>query len=129
MMKRLALASMAALLVASTAACSRPADVASYNLSQAADNFEISRRIIFYNGITGGYLLTVEGLCSIGNYDKSREVTITCKTGPNSFKKHFLGLSDNVTYFAEQVEAADASTYHYRVVFNPSVIIPDITVH
>lgn len=108
------------------AGCDRPADVASRNLSQAADNFEISRRVVFYNGITDSYLLTIEGLCSLGNDDKSKQVTVTCKTGPNEFKKHFLGLSDNVTYVAEQIEAANVNIYHYRVVFRPQTIIPDI---
>jgi len=108
------------------AGCGREADVASRNLSQAADMFEVNRRIVFYNGITGTYILTVEGLCSLGNYDKAKELTVTCKTGPAAYKKHFLGLSDNVTFFAEQIEAAKVSTYHYRVIFKPSVIIPDI---
>jgi len=45
------------------------ADIASSNLSVAADNFEINRRIVFYNGISGEYILTIEGLCSLGNYD------------------------------------------------------------
>lgn len=48
----------------SLAACDRPADVASRNLSQAADNFEINRRVVFYNGITGDYILSIEGLCA-----------------------------------------------------------------
>ncbi|CAH1665488.1 MULTISPECIES: hypothetical protein [unclassified Chelatococcus] len=109
-------------------ACDSDANVASRNLSKAADQFEISRRIVFYNGITGDYMLTMEGLCSLGNADKSRELTVTCKTGPGTFKKHFLGLSDNVTYFAEQIEAAQANVYRYRVIFKPSVIIPDIDV-
>lgn len=104
------------------------ADVASRNLSKAADNFEINRRVVFYNGITGEYMLSIEGLCSLGNADKSREITITCKTGPGQFKKHFLGLSDNVTYFVEQQDSADVSTYHYKVVFKPSVIVPDISI-
>lgn len=108
-----------------TSACT-DADIASQNLSKAADMFEIRRRVVFYNGITGDYILTVDGLCSLGNNDKSREVTITCKTGPNAFKKHFLGLSDNVTFFAEQLETANVSTYHYRVVFKPQTIIPDV---
>ena len=43
-----------------------------------------------------------------------------------AYKKHFLGLSDNVTYFAEQLETADGSVYHHRVTFKPQVIIPDI---
>ena len=120
LLSTLALAATAAL-----ASCT-DADVASHNLSRAADQFEIQRRVVFYNGITGDYILTVEGLCSLGNADKSRELTITCKTGPKAFKKHFLGLSDNVTYFAEQLEAADVSAYHYRVVFKPQTIIPDV---
>jgi len=102
------------------------ADVASRNLSKAADNFEVSRRVVFYNGITGEYMLTIEGLCSLGAAAETKAVTVTCKTGPDAYKKHFLGLSHNVTYFAEQVEAKKGSTYHYRVTFKPSVIIPDI---
>lgn len=106
--------------------CGREADVASRNLSQAADQFEINRRIVFYNGITGEYMLTIEGLCALGNTDKSHQLSVTCKTGPTVYKKHFLGLSDNVTYFLEQMEPAKVDTYHYRVVFKPSVIVPDI---
>lgn len=109
------------------AGCS-DADIASENLSRAADQFEIQRRVVFYNGITGEYMLTVEGLCSLGNYDANRQLSITCKTGPSTFKKHFLGLSDNVTYFVEQLEGANVSEYHYRVVFKPLAIIPDIEI-
>jgi hypothetical protein len=102
------------------------ADVASSNLSRAADQFEITRRIVFYNGITGDYMLELVGRCSLGNADKDRELSVTCKTGPNGYKKHFLGLSDNVTYFAEQIEDADVSVYHYRVIFKPQTILPDV---
>lgn len=118
----------AAILAAALAGCTSDADVASYNLSKAADQFEVNRRIIFYNGITGDYMLSIEGLCSLGNNDKAREVTVTCKTGTNSYKKHFLGLSDNVTYFAEQIDGADVSTYRYKVIFKPSTIIPDVDI-
>lgn len=110
----------------SLSACS-PADVASSNLSEAADNFEINRRVIFYNGITGGYMLSIEGLCSLGNQDTSGKLSVTCKTGPDTYKKHFLGLSDNVTFFVEQMEPMKVGTYRYRVNFNPTTIIPDIT--
>lgn len=113
-------------VVASLAGCSRDADVASRNLSAAADMFQINRRIVFYNGITGDYMLTVEGLCSLGNNDASRQLSITCKTSPTEYKKHFLGLSDNVTYFVEQIQASNVSVYHYKVVFKPQSIIPDI---
>jgi len=119
----------AAVLAAALAGCTSDADVASHNLSKAADQFEINRRVIFYNGITGEYMLSIEGLCSLGNNDGPREVTVTCKTGPNTYKKHFLGLSDNVTYFAEQIDGADVSTYRYKVIFKPTTIVPDIDLH
>lgn len=109
------------------AACSRDADVASQNLSYAADNFEINRRIVFYNGITGGYILTIEGLCA-QKPEEGKKLSVTCKTGPGVYKKHFLGLSDNVTYFSEQIDPAPAGTYRYRVVFKPAAIIPDLDV-
>jgi hypothetical protein len=122
MLKRIALVIAAAI---GLAACN-DANVVSANLSKAADQFEVNRRVVFYNGITGEYMLTIEGLCSLGNMDKEREVTITCKHGPRSYKKHFLGLSDNVTFFVEQLEPNSVSAYHYRVIFKPQSILPDI---
>lgn len=113
-------------LLTSCGQAASDAKVASYNLSAAADNFELNRRIVFYNGITGEYMLSIEGLCSIGKAMETDAVTVTCKVGPTAYKKHFLGLSDNVTYFAEQLESSPQSTAQYRVVFKPSVIIPNI---
>lgn len=114
--------------VAALLAGCNDADVVSRNLSTAADNFKIERRIVFYNGITGDYMLSIEGLCSIGQGQQVKAVTVTCKTGPSSYKKHYLGLSDNVTFFAEQIDAANVSEYHYKVIFKPSVIVPDAEV-
>lgn len=108
------------------AGCSKDADIASQNLSTAADQFQINRRIVFYNGVTGEYMLKIEGLCSKGNDDKPKELTIICKVGPTEYKKHFLGLSDNVTYFIEQIDPAPVNVYHYVVIFKPSSIVPDI---
>lgn len=106
--------------------CATDAQVASENLSQDADMFKIDRRVVFYNGITGDYILVVEGRCSIDADTMDSQLELTCKTSPTSYKKHFLGLSDNVTYFAEQLEPASVDTYHYKVIFKPSVIIPDV---
>lgn len=109
------------------AGCPRDAEVASYNLSYEADQFKIYRRVVFYNGITDNYILVVEGYCSI-DVDLDGDLTVTVKTGDGKYLKHFLGLSDNVTYFAEQLQAEDVSTGRYRVLFKPSVIIPEIEV-
>ena len=115
-----------ALCIVLMVSCTTEADVASTNVSKAADQFEIQRRIVFYNGITDSYMLTLEGLCSLGNSDTTDRLSVTCKTSPTEYKKHFLGLSDNVTYFVEQLEGAKVSPYHYRVIFKPSTIIPDV---
>jgi hypothetical protein len=107
------------------AACSE-ADTVSDNLSQDADSFKIERKIVFFNGITDKYLLTIEGLCSLGNNDSAKELTVTCKVGEDQYKKHFLGLSDNVSYFVEQTDAKFEDPYHYKVLFRPQTIVPDI---
>ena len=114
----------AAVLFIGLSACSKDADVASENLSTAADQFELERRIVFFNGITDTYLLSLEGKCSIK--DEGNQLEVTCKTGDNAFKKHFLGLSDNVSYFVEQTDAANVDVYHYRVIFKPEAIVPDV---
>ena len=126
--KRAAASVAAAVGLAGLAGCDSDAKVASRNLSEAADAFEINRRIVFYNGITDTYMLTVEGRCSIEVDNADKQLEVTCKTGEKAFKKHFLGLSDNVSYVAEQIDAANVSTYHYRVQFKPQSIVPDIRV-
>ena len=103
--------------------CNTDAKMASTNLSKAADMFELERRIVFYNGINGEYILTIEGKCSIES--TNRKLAVTCKIAPNEFKKHYLGLSDNVTYFSQQMDSADVSVYHNRVIFKPQSIISD----
>ena len=124
-MKKLIVAMM---LLASVliAGCGSDSEVASRNLSKAADMFEVNRRVVFYNGITGEYILCVEGRCSIKADKADNQLELTCKVGPNSYKKHFLGLSDNVTYFAEQLEPVEADAYRYRVIFKPATIMPDV---
>lgn len=105
--------------------CQRDAQVASKNLSYAADNFQLDRRIVFYNGITGDYILTIEGKCSFDAVS-DRKVDVTCKTSDTDYKKHSLGISDNVTYFSEQLVSKGVSVYQYKVYFRPTTIIPDI---
>ena len=110
----------------SLAACQTDASTASLNLSRAADMFEIQRRVVFYNGITGEYMLSMEGKCSIE--DDTNQLEVVCKHGPNDFRKHFLGLSDNISYFAEQLEGVKVSVYHTRIIWKPQSIIPDIDI-
>lgn len=123
-MKRLTIFAALAAASVSLAACQDDADIASRNLSKAADNFEVVRRVVFYNGITGNYMLEVVGRCSIN--DQGSQLELTCKNAEDQFAKHFLGLSDNVTYFAEQIADVDVSVFHTRITWKPQSILPDV---
>ena len=124
MVKKILLLAVVCLSVSSFVGCEN-SQVASRNISRAAHQFEIFRRVVFYNGITGEYILQIEGYCSV-TQDSMGKVSVVIKTADGSFLKHYLGLSDNVTYFAEQLHSSKVSTARYRVIFKPSVIIPSI---
>lgn len=106
--------------------CASEADVASQNVSRQADQFKVMRRIVFINGITDKYLLEIQGYCSLGNFDSEKELSVTCKVGDNLYKKHFLGLSDNVTYVSEQIDPISTDPFHYKIIFRPETLVPDI---
>nr|DAX22664.1 MAG TPA: outer membrane protein assembly factor [Caudoviricetes sp.] len=110
----------------SLGACATTADTASRNISYDSDNFKVMRRVVFVNGITDKYLLSIEGLCSITKDNEDAQLEVTCKTGDNEYKKHYLGISNNVTYFVEQMDASSVDTFHYKVAFRPETILPDI---
>jgi hypothetical protein len=123
---------VAATLVAATlglgaTACNDDdADVASHNVSKAADNFEVNRRIVLINTISDKYLLEVVGACSIKVDVEESQLEVICKTSKTSYIKDFFGLSRNVTYTVEQGAPVKASAYHYRKTFKPQSILPDI---
>lgn len=122
----------AALLTALTAAtiltsCTSDADVASYNLSKAAEQFEVERRITAVNGITDAVMMEIEGRCSVETGDSllKGSLEITCKIGPDKYAKHFIGLSDNVSFVVQQLGTADVSVYHHRVLIKPENLLPE----
>lgn len=117
---------LAAIAAPALASCQQESEIAAYNVSQAAHNFEVNRRVVLYNGITGEYILTIEGLLSVTlEYGK---LSVIVKTGPKKYKKHYLGVSDNVTWFCEQLDSVAADPYHYRVTFRPATIVPSVEV-
>jgi predicted small secreted protein len=128
-MKRIALLAATLALAAGllTGCGDSDADVASKNLSKAAEQFEVFRRIVFFNGITDKYLLVIEGRCSVETSDSALggSLEVTCKLPNGKFKKAFLGLSDNVSYLVEQPEGVEVSTSRYRVIFKPEAIVPN----
>lgn len=109
--------------VGTTAAgCTSDADRASENVSTAADNFEVNRLIVGINGITGEVLFSVEGACSI---KRDGDLVVICKEGKDTYKKHYLGLSDNVTFVSTQLEPVQASAYRTRIILKPQNFVPN----
>jgi hypothetical protein len=104
--------------------CQQESQVASQNLSYEAHEFKIFRRVVFYNGITDTYILEIKAYCSV--VTEEGRLAVVIKTDSGQYLKHYLGLSDNVTYFAEQLEAKYVSGEHYSVIFNPSLIVPKV---
>ena len=123
-MKKLSLFILAIAMLFVVVGCDSAANVAAKNIARMAEQFEIERRIVFVNGITDSYILSVEGRCSVEF--KPLKFEVTCKVGENKFLKHYLGRADNVFPFIEQLKTVDVSTYRYKVIFKPSIIIPDI---
>lgn len=108
-------------------ACDSDADKASKNISKACEQFECQRRIVGVNGITDKVEFIVEGRCSIeGNgLGSLNALIVTCKQGPHEYKKHYVGMSDNMFFVSTQLKALDVSVYRTRVILKPQNVIPD----
>ena len=122
MKKIIAIAALALTVGLVLTGCTSAADTASQNVSTAADNFEVQRLIVGINGITGDVLFSVEGRCSI---TRDGDLVVICKHGEDDYRKHFVGLSDNVTWVSTQLEAIDVDEYHTRIILRPTTILPD----
>lgn len=119
-----------ALGVAVLAGCTSDADTASKNLSTAAEAFEVQRTIIAVNGITGDTIFFAEGRCSMESAESflAGAVEITCKQGPDEYRKHFIMLGDQDSVAITQEKAIDVSEYHTRIVLKPQNVIPEFDI-
>ena len=105
-------------------ACSNDATVARSNMTKAADNFELMRRIVFYNVRLGVNVVTVEGKCSI-EYGNNRSEYI-CKLGEDRFIRNFVSDSNEIVAIVEQMDPVPVNVYHFRRTFKPQTLISDI---
>lgn len=114
------------LVITAASACTTDADQAMKNLDTAAEQFEVNRHIVFYNGITDTVFLEVFGYCSYEN--QTIEVELICRDvgGVDGFSNHVMGLSDNVTFVVEQIDPVDLSTTRPRIIFKPEALIPNV---
>lgn len=113
------------LLIATLTLCScREVDRVSYNLSKQADNFNEVRQITVINCITNDVVFQMTGKMSICLDNKDHQLEVTVEDSNGEYKKHFIGLSDNVTYVVEDITSGNVSKYHYTLNFNPKLLVP-----
>lgn len=111
-------------LVFAFSGCEREADRVSYNLSLEADNFNDVRQITVINCLKGDVLFQMTGKMSIEADIADNQLEIIVEDENGKYKKHFIGLSDNVTYVVEDITSGDVSKYKYTLNFNPKMWIP-----
>lgn len=105
--------------------CQVEADRVNYNLTQEADNFNVIRQITVINCLKGDVLFQMTGKMSITADTEDNQLEVIVEDENGKYKKHFIGLSDNVTYVIEDItDDTDVSKYHYTLNYNPKMWIP-----
>jgi hypothetical protein len=122
-MKKIICLLLVVLMVATIMCGCTAAENVNHNLSQAADNFQVVRRITVYNARTDMIVMEMEGIMSLSNTSTS-ELVVTCMTGPNQYKKNYVYLNDYVIYVVEDITGTITDPYHYKVHFYTA--LPDV---
>lgn len=124
-MRKKVLATILAIAAASTilTGCDEASRVSS-NLSKEADNFNDVRQITVINCIQGDVLFQMTGKMSIQPDTTEKQLEIIVEDEKGEYKKHFIGLSDNVTYVVEDITSGKVNKYKYTLNFNPKMWIP-----
>lgn len=121
--KVLTISFMTAMALTAFTGCSQASRVSS-NLSKEADNFNDVRQLTVINCLQGDTLFQMTGKMSIVADTGDNQLEIIVEEEDGTYKKHFVGLSDNVTYVVEDITAGDVSHYKYTLNFNPKMWIP-----
>ena len=127
--KRIVAVILCTLLVACLIGGCNEAERVNNNITEEAQNFNVYRRVTVINCIKGDTLFSIEGRMNIeaDREDNQLEIIVELqdsKTKKTYYKKHFIGLSDNVTYTVEDVSGSEVSKYHYEINYNPNMWIP-----
>lgn len=102
------------------------AENVNYNLSQAADNFEVVRKITVYNARTDMIVMEMEGYMSLSN-NGTNELVVTCRTGYGEYKKNYVYLNEYVIYVVEDITGTVTDPYHYKIHFYTA--LPDVDIN
>ncbi len=124
-MKKFLGIALATTIMLGLAGCDTQVERVQYNLTKEADNFNIVRQITVVNCIKGDVLFQMSGKMSITADTADNQLEIIVEDD-GTYVKHFIGLSDNVTYVIEDLNLGEnaVSNYRYSLNFNPNMWIP-----
>lgn len=100
------------------------ANTVSTNISKEADNFNVTRRLVVINGRTDTIIFSLVGNFSLTIDQEENQLEVIAEVRDGVYRKHFIGLSDEIQYFVEDVGDNEVSKYRYEVEFMPEKIIP-----
>lgn len=103
--------------------CMSDADTADENIKKAAEQFEVQRTVVGINGITGDTIFYAEGRCSFEQ--SGRRFDLTCRYGPDQYRKHVFIMGDQDSVSVTQEEPIDVSVYKTRIILKPESLLPE----
>ncbi|HIT08726.1 MAG TPA: hypothetical protein IAB55_06540 [Candidatus Merdivicinus faecavium] len=111
--RKIIIATALSLLLAGLTSCTEASQV-NYNINQAADNFNVTRRLEVINARTDTPLFELIGNFSLSN-NSENELVITVELENGIYKKHYVYLNEYTMYVVEDLSGSDVSPYHYEI--------------
>lgn len=126
MKKKLTVVLVIAMMAAGVITGCSEKDRVESNLTKEADNFNVVRQLTVINCLEGDVLFQMTGKMSITADTADNQLEIIVENDDGTYVKHFVGLSDNVTYVIEDLNLGknDVEKYKYTLNFNPNMWIP-----
>ncbi len=117
MKKVIAVIAMACFICTAFSGCTE-ADQVSQNISQEADNFNVTRKLTVLNARTDTILLNLTGTFALKN-NSDNELEVIIETAEGKYQKDYVYLNDYTMYVVEDISGSNVDKYHYEINFLP----------
>lgn len=124
-MRKLLIAILSVCVLICASGCSEAKRV-NYNISRQAEYFECERRVTVYNARTDKVIMLIEGYINIETDTENKELVVTAKVGPSTYKKNYVYLTDYTLYVVDDISGTHTDPWHYKIYFDFK--LPDIEV-
>ena len=101
----------------------RESNRVSYNVSREADSFGVVRRVTVINMRSDNIVFEAVGNIAIDTSD-SEKLIVIMQTDEDTYKKHYINMTEWNMYVVEDIEGAKADQYKYEIRYIPETVIP-----